>query len=133
MPARDKDKRRALTEEELNEIKNRLLLRKEELWKEIMEDIEEGAGEEHQNLVQLVRDHGDDALEELRESTLFSLIELKHQELQSIEQALNRIEKGAYGRCQSCGGWIQPARLQVMPHVVRCRNCQEKLEKTSSI
>ncbi|MBW1995181.1 MAG: hypothetical protein JRI77_12145, partial [Deltaproteobacteria bacterium] len=91
MPARDKDKRRALTEEELNEIKNRLLLRKEELWKEIMEDIEEGAGEEHQNLVQLVRDHGDDALEELRESTLFSLIELKHQELQSIEQALNRI------------------------------------------
>jgi DnaK suppressor protein len=129
MPLKEKDKRRSLTAEELKVIRDKLLLKKEELWREILEDIEEDVGEEHQDLVQVVRDQGDDALAELRESTVFTLIEMKHKELQSIEQALIRIDKGGYGRCKSCGGWIRPARLEVMPHAVRCRACQQKLEK----
>ena len=128
MPSKEKDKRRALTADELRAIRDQLLLRKEEIWNEIMEDIEENAGEEHQDLMQIVRDKGDDALVELRESTLFLLIELKHKELKSIEQAIDRIEKGGYGRCRSCRSWIRPARLEVMPYAVRCRNCQAKME-----
>jgi DnaK suppressor protein len=94
-----------------------------------MEDIKKDAGEEHQDLLQVVRDQGDDALAELRESTVFALIEMKHKELGAIHKALARIDKGVYGHCNSCGGWISPARLEVMPYAVRCRNCQEKQEK----
>ena len=129
MSSKEKDKGRAPTAEELKAIRDKLLLRKEALWKEIIADIEEDAGDGHQDLLQVVRDQGDDALAELRESTVFTLIEMKHKELQSLEQALIRIDKGGYGRCKSCGGWIRPARLEVMPHAIRCRNCQQKLEK----
>ena len=129
MPLKDKNKKRALTAEEIKGIRDRLLLKKEELWAEILKDIEKDAGDGHQELLNAVRDQGDDGLAELRESTVFALIEMKHKELQSIEQALNRIDKGGYGRCKSCGGWILPARLEVMPHAVRCRPCQQKLEK----
>lgn len=38
-------------------------------------------------------------MEELRESTAFSLIDVKHNEITMIEEALQRIEGGEYGRC----------------------------------
>ncbi|MBW1920636.1 MAG: hypothetical protein DRH11_07070 [Deltaproteobacteria bacterium] len=131
MDASKKTSRR-MNPEELEAVKENLLKRKEELWQEILEDLENDAREEHKNIIDIIREQGDIALEELRSSTAFSLIELKHDELQQIEQALQRIERGEYGRCVDCGRWITPARLEVMPYAVRCRRCQaehEKLEK----
>ena len=66
---------------------------------------------------------------ELRQSTIYSLIEMKVKEIESIEEALLRIEAGKYGRCRDCSRWIKPARLEVQPFAVRCRSCQEKQEK----
>jgi DnaK suppressor protein len=118
--------------EELRDIKNRLLKSKQEIWRELVEDLEKDAGEEYQDLVQTVKDEGDASLAELRESTLFSLIEMKAQELEMIEGALRRVESGEYGRCLDCGHWIRDDRLQALPHAVRCRACQEKWEKSSN-
>jgi len=80
-------------------------------------------------LIQMAKDGGDRGLAELRESTIFSLIELKVEEIETIEEALQRIEAGKYGRCRDCSRWIRPARLQVRPYAVRCRSCQENQEK----
>jgi RNA polymerase-binding transcription factor DksA len=87
----------------------------------------------YQDFIDMVRDQGDYALAELKESTVFSFIELKYQELEKIEQALTRIESGTYGHCMACGGWIGGARLEVMPAAVRCRKCQEEVEKFDGI
>ena len=113
--------------EELEGIKENLFSRKEELWQEIITALEDDARDEH--LIQTIRDEGDAALEELRESTVFSLVRLKYEELQSIEQALARIDQGKYGRCQDCRRWIRPARLEIMPYAIRCRKCQDKRER----
>src|SRR5580765_5559106 len=51
----------------------------------------------------------------------------KH-ELDEIEDALNRLAGGAYGRCQTCGVPISPARLWAVPTARRCVECQRKLE-----
>ena len=128
MTAKNQERRR-LTDKELENIKKGLLERKRQLWDEISDDIDEDVREEHHELIQMAKDGGDRGLAELRESTIFSLIELKVEEIETIEEALQRIEAGKYGRCRDCSRWIRPARLQVRPYAVRCRSCQENQEK----
>jgi len=41
---------------------------------------------------------------------------LKVDELEEIDQALNRIEMGEYGRCIDCGKKINKERLKIMPY-----------------
>jgi len=124
---------RKMTPEEVEEIKQGLIERKRALWRQVADDLENDARDEYQELIQSIRDEGDAALDELRESSIFSLIDLKVEELEKIEDALTRIEEGEYGRCVDCGRWITPARLEVMPYAVRCRACQERREKISSV
>jgi DnaK suppressor protein len=124
---------RALTNMELENFKDKLLRQKKEAWGEIMEDMKHHASEEYHDFVQMVYDQADYALAQLKENTVFSFIEHKYRELEEIEQALTRIESGAYGHCIDCGGWIGGARLSVMPAAIRCRKCQEALEKFDRI
>ncbi len=49
--------------------------------------------------------------------------------LQMIETALNCIREGVFGQCISCGGEINPKRLEAIPWTLRCIACQEKLER----
>ena len=128
----NKTMRRAFNSEELEAVKNKLTKRREELWKEILESLENDVIEEHREVLDIIREHGDMALEELRENTAFSLVELKYNELKMIEEALERIDKGEYGRCLDCDRWITPARLEALPYAVRCRDCQAKHEKQES-
>ncbi|MCU4183136.1 hypothetical protein K6U06_02100 [Acidiferrimicrobium sp. IK] len=41
-------------------------------------------------------------------------------ELDGIEAALGRIDKGAYGRCVTCGAPIDPAALEADPLLMVC-------------
>lgn len=124
-------KRRPLSPKELESVKKNLINKKKELWQEISEDIKKDGSAEYQDLLQSIsKDPGDKAMAELRESTIYLYVELKAQELESIEEALKRIETGEYGRCQDCDRWIRPARLEVVPYAVRCRACQDNWEKT---
>jgi DnaK suppressor protein len=54
------------------------------------------------------------------------LLLLDHVEgqLNDIDQALKRLEKGTYGVCTDCGENIQPARLEIMPAAALCIECQ---------
>ena len=124
---------KALTGMELENFKDKLLRQKEEAWIEIMDDLKHHASEEYHDFINMVNDQADYALAELKENTVFSFIEHKYRELEKIEEALTRIESGAYGHCIDCGGWIGGARLEVMPAAVRCRKCQEELEKFNGI
>lgn len=46
--------------------------------------------------------------------------------LQAIDEALARIDKGAYGVCRDCGEPISPARLKAIPWTRVCITCKEK-------
>ena len=43
--------------------------------------------------------------------------------LAEVEQALDKLERGTFGRCETCGRPISPARLEAMPAVKRCIEC----------
>ena len=60
---------------------------------------------------------------------LFSLSDGERHTLLRIEEALARIESGAYGVCTNCGNEIRPGRLKAMPWARYCIDCQELAEK----
>lgn len=54
-------------------------------------------------------------------------------ELNSIDNAIKKIDAGEYGLCEDCGSKIKSARLRAMPFAVRCLRCQEKAEREDTL
>jgi DnaK suppressor protein len=55
-------------------------------------------------------------------------LERDQSELNAIERALDRIERGDYAHCDACGAEIGYPRLLAHPTATHCLACQEKLE-----
>lgn len=60
---------------------------------------------------------------------MFSISDTERLMLLQVEDALNRIEAGTYGRCTNCGNAINPLRLDAVPWARFCIDCQELAEK----
>jgi RNA polymerase-binding transcription factor DksA len=56
------------------------------------------------------------------------LIENEQGTLDLINEALDRMERGTYGRCAECGEPIAKSRLQAIPYTRHCIRCARKLE-----
>jgi DnaK suppressor protein len=58
------------------------------------------------------------------------LSEGERERLYTLDEAINRIDEGTYGKCSSCGCVISRQRLKVMPQAELCIKCQEKKERS---
>lgn len=58
------------------------------------------------------------------------LIENEEDALREIELALDRIQEGSYGACETCNKRISKERLRVIPFTRHCIECQRKEERT---
>ena len=56
------------------------------------------------------------------------LLERDGTTLREVDEALDRMEAGTYGRCESCEVWIPKSRLKVVPHARHCIECQRAAE-----
>ena len=79
-----------------------------------------------------VGDEADIATRSVEKEMLFELTDSEKQTLDKIEAALRKMEKGAYGRCESCQKIIPRLRLEVMPWARYCVNCQAENEVPTS-
>lgn len=52
--------------------------------------------------------------------------------LYHLDQALLRIDRNEYGKCQECGKDISPERLEAVPHARLCIKCKEEEEQRES-
>jgi DnaK suppressor protein len=71
-------------------------------------------------------DIGSDASEQ--EFTL-SLMENDEDTLESIEQALEKIEEGTFGLCDECESEIARQRLQAIPYTAHCIRCATHIQR----
>ena len=69
------------------------------------------------------------AAQEFEAGLDIALLEMRARQCQEIETALRLLESGTYGLCMDCDEPIVPSRLLARPFAVRCRNCQEALER----
>ncbi len=51
------------------------------------------------------------------------------EELNMIDEALDKMHKGVYGTCESCEKQIGSKRLKARPFVKYCIDCQEMMER----
>lgn len=76
-----------------------------------------------------VGDEVDSASQNVEKEMLFELNDNEKVILDAIESALRRIEKGSFGLCESCGKKITEKRLNAIPWVRYCIDCQSSAEK----
>jgi len=108
-----------------NEIKAILLKNREELLKEIIES----RVRESDSLKRDVGDIYDDASSERDRELSLLLGDRDRQKLIEIDDALQRIESGEYGVCESCGERIAPGRIKAQPFTKLCINCKAEEER----
>lgn len=65
---------------------------------------------------------------DLRERAMW-LAQDSRQKLELIQQALQRLDDGTYGRCLVCGGAINPERLEALPYATQCIRCQQQADR----
>ena len=115
-----------LTHARLAEVKDRLLERKNLLWLEVKEQLKSSIGDGYQEMLATARDEEDQATVSLLAETSLTLLGPKRQELEAIEEAMQRLENGTYGLCEVCSQPIEPRRLEIMPETPLCRNCMSQ-------
>lgn len=79
-----------------------------------------------------IQDIGDEAANIYNKQVLLSLNENERLRLKEVDESLDRIENGAYGICEECGGPISIKRLEVRPVAKYCVPCLTKLEKAKT-
>ena len=75
-----------------------------------------------------VQDAEEQAVTDFAKDMEFALVQMKADTLSRIDEAMRRLEAGAYGECAECGTEIPAARLKALPFAVLCRDCQEQEE-----
>ena len=70
----------------------------------------------------------DDATEAFEQAKDLALLQNAERLLEQVRDALGRLDEGTYGKCESCGETIDPARLEALPYVTLCLRCQQRLE-----
>lgn len=57
------------------------------------------------------------------------LAEVESRELKKVENALEKMKAGTYGKCDGCKGNIPLARLEALPYAAHCIKCKLAAEK----
>ena len=107
------------------EIRQLLLQQKQALLAEAQASIGEGLNPQNSNLP----DVSDQASVEVDRSFLVRLREREQKLLKKIDQALERIEQGTFGICESCGEEIAYERLKARPVTTLCIACKIQQEE----
>ena len=76
-----------------------------------------------------VRDTEEQSVHDFVQDVELALMEMKSETLGQIDEAIRRLEAGAYGTCANCGGEIAEPRLKALPFATLCLECQENAEE----
>jgi DnaK suppressor protein len=124
--ANKKQKNLSKREEMIQMIKVKLLRQKEALLSEAESALNELPGQT------IFPDLGDQATAETDRNFMLRLRGREQRLLKKIEEAIDRIDNGAFGICDDCGNEIDIKRLDARPVTTMCIECktlQEEEEK----
>ena len=119
---------KGMSSERYVDLKRMLEDRRREITSEVHEKIRDVRTESGHAKMSEVFDQGESSESDIQEDIEFALIQMKAETLQKIDQALARLEEGAFGRCFECGEEISEQRLRALPFAVRCKDCEEARE-----
>lgn len=109
----------------LKVYRDRLLDRREGLVGQVME-AEQYSRERDSEATQ---DPADMAANAYTKELLFSMSANDRRLLELIDEALEHIEAGEFGKCVHCGEPVQEKRLEAVPWARHCLRCQDLQER----
>jgi DnaK suppressor protein len=125
-----------LTDQDRTELKEILLNLKSRLQGDVGYLVDAALGKEQDNdagdlshVPIHMADQGSDNFE--RDFSL-TRMESETETLEKVEESLERIEDGSYGRCTSCRANIPKDRLNVLPFADLCVKCASRQESKIS-
>jgi len=71
---------------------------------------------------------GDRSVAVLGQDVELERLAMKRKELRRIDDALARLDQGAYGLCEDCDADIAEERLSILPFATRCVDCERRRE-----
>lgn len=115
------------TKPELAELRELLLTRRTQL----MGDVKGLEAEAFSDETQVVSTNhlADTSFEQYEQEFTLSMIENETGELKEIGRALDKLEQGKFGVCESCGVDISIERLHAMPYTRICIRCRTRFEE----
>jgi RNA polymerase-binding protein DksA len=111
-------------------LRSRLQHREGELREEIRQTLLRSDSEQYAQIADQVHDLEDESFADLMVDVNLAEIDRDLEELRAVEAALRRISDGSFGTCAGCGRAIDRERLEAVPFVSRCINCQTIFERT---
>ncbi|HUV36588.1 MAG TPA: TraR/DksA family transcriptional regulator [Patescibacteria group bacterium] len=127
-----KKKKMKHTKKEIENFKKKILAERERILQQIgrIEESINEASEDQEGAKQSYSNHladlGTDYME--KEKNYYYATQEGHY-LRSLDEALERIERGEYGKCIDCGELIGTKRLDAVPGAKLCIACKSKNEK----
>lgn len=115
------------TKSELAELKDLLMRRRTQL----IGDVKGLEAEAFSDETQVVSTNhlADSSFEQYEQEFTLSMIENETEELREIGRALDKLDEGRYGVCESCGIDISIERLHAMPYTRICIHCRNRFEQ----
>jgi len=116
-----------MDEKFIEQIKKKLLEKKEEILSSLKKEINEEISDVESNSV--IGDIVDEANNIYELQVLSRLSQKEQEKLEEINAALQRIEEGTYGKCVVCGKPIEEKRLLAIPEARKCIKCKAAEER----
>lgn len=116
-----------LSAKDLEEFKNSLLKARAVLSGDLSQLHEEAFGQ-NGNVDASESRPGDTSDGYYQEFNL-QLLERDEETLQQVLDALERVNNGSYGKCETCESMIAKERLRAVPHARLCIECQRQAER----
>lgn len=114
-----------MEKKKLKEYEKKLKDKRKEILSTILLSKESG----DETMSELVQDVADKASTSYSRELLYGLSDNERKIFLLIEEALQRIKEGKYGKCLECKREIQKKRLDAVPWARHCIECQEKQER----
>ena len=114
------------TADDLEQFKQQLTLLRGLLAGDISDLELDAFGDGEKAGVDALADGGSDSF---HQELSLELLQRDESTLGEIDEALERIGDGSYGRCEECSTWIKKTRLKAVPHARLCIDCQRSAEE----
>jgi len=121
---------RTLQNKHVESLRAAMRARQTELREEIRQALLKSDSEHYLQIADSVRDLEDESFADLIVDVGLAEIDRDLDELRAIDAALLRVADGSYGVCEVCDKPIDPKRLDITPHALRCIDCQTLFERT---
>lgn len=114
-------------------LQNLLLGKRQEILREIQDNVGQSLTEGQERNLDSLGDVGDQALMNRERDRSIFVMEMRNRTRQLLDEALIRLREGTYGICAECGIDINDKRLQAVPFAKLCVECQSRAELLEQI